>query len=695
MQAFQENENQEFVGMVTKILFTSDKASIFRFKTKAKEFTCLGSVTDIAQGDQFFVKGAWTEHPKFGRQLKVNAWEKIVPTSEERAVELLSTGLIKGVGPVTAQKIIDALGPGAVEKVLEDDHALRSVKGLGKKADSITRSIRETYDGLRVVGDLVSFGLTSGTAHRVYQKLGRGAAQMVRSNPYILTKVERIGFVKADEIAANLGIKGNSRFRVQAGITHVLQSAMSDEGHTYLPQDELVSRTLDLLNRNSTQETLRDDILKALSCDDFTTHEHGASFGWAVRFEREIAGHIRRLNRRVGFVDISRAVGEFEAKEKIVLTDDQKRAVAMVLEQGLSVLTGGPGVGKTSSIRAAISVYRRLHPGAEITLAAPTGRAARRMAEMSGLSATTIHKVLGIGYDGKPSYNKSNPLPCDLLVIDETSMMGIILFRQLLDAVGDSTNVLLVGDPDQLPSIEPGNVLRDMLKSDIPRVSLEKVFRQAAESQIVTNAHLINQGKFIAVDRSRTDFFLYEREEPEEIQKCVMYCIDKLGYDIMDVQVLCPMKNGPVGTIELNRLIQNTLNKGTGQLRTGDKVIQTRNDHKKQVYNGDIGRIKRTGSTISVKFNGDVIQYHGSELKDLDLAYAITVHKGQGSEFKAVIIILTTLHYPMLARNLLYTAITRAREKVVLIGTKKALAIAIKNNKPVQRYTLLADFLRG
>lgn len=686
-------EVSQYVGTVTKIVSSYETSSIFRLKTKTEEFTALGKVSGITQGEKLFVKGYWDTHPKFGKQLKVTGWEKIVPTSQENTIDLLSTGLIKGVGAATAKKIVDALGADAIEKILENQNVLQNVKGLGKKADSIAQSIRETYDGLAVTKDLISLGLTPGTANRIYQKMGRSAAKMVTANPYCLTKVDRIGFLKADDIAANLNIKGNSQFRIQAGITHVLHSAMNDEGHTYLPVEELVSRALTILNKNSMQESSRDDVLKALPNDDLVSHEKGISIKWVARFEQEIADHIKRLNHRVDFVDVTEAIKQFESREKITLAEAQKAAVAMVMEYGASILTGGPGVGKTRVVQAIISIFKAIHPDEDIILVAPTGRAARRMAEVTGLIATTIHKALGISYNGKPVHDRSNPLKCRLLIIDETSMMGIILFRQLLNAVGDNTIVLLVGDPDQLPSIEPGNVLRDLLKSNIPSVRLTEIFRQAAESQIVTSAHSINKGELLAIDRSKTDFFFVEREEPEAVQKSVLYYLQKLGYDLMDVQVLCPMKTGAVGTIELNRLIQDTVNKGTGQFRTGDKVIQTRNDNKKHVYNGDMGLIKRTGSTLSVKYNGDLTHYLPNEVKDIDLAYAVTIHKSQGSEYKAVIIVLTMQHFPMLARNLLYTAITRAKEKVVLIGTKKALAIAIKNNKPVQRYTLLADLI--
>lgn len=691
----------ECIGVISRFIFQTPRFAIFKLRTPKEDVIALGEIFNAREGEKLFLRGSWETHPKYGRQLKIKSWEKIVPTSKDEAIELLSSGLVKGVGPATAKKIVNVLGADAIEIILKNPEELKKVKGLGKRAERIAQSVQETYDRQRIIKDLASFGLTIGMAQRAFKHFGRPVVDYIRINPYYLTKVDMIGFVKADEIAHNIGIAKDSHFRVQAGILYVLSEALQNEGYTYLPAGELVNRSLAVLNKESPVVS-EEKVREVFDHEDIKVHGKGVSLERAVRCEEAIARHVKRLNRKVASLEPAPVIRLYEKREGVELTEDQAKAVTMVLNSGFSILTGGPGVGKTATIKAINAVARKIYPDMKIFFAAPTGRAARRISEVTGEMAYTIHKLLEFDHEGHPQYDTQNPLPCDLIIVDEASMVDIYIARQLLSALKTGTRVLFVGDVDQLPSVGPGDVLRDLLACpDIPRVTLDKVFRQAAKSQIIANAHRINKGQPLVIDNSKKDFIFLERESPEDICKTVVHWVKNLGCGPSEIQVLSPMKKGPVGTQEINRLIQESVNPSGEEIRlkntvfrVGDKVIQIRNNYAKEVFNGDIGTITATdGDTIMVRFSGHEIEYAGDELKEIELAYAITVHKSQGSEFKTVIIPVTTSHYVMLARNLIYTGITRATERVVLVGTKKALAIAIRNNKPVLRYTLLREFL--
>lgn len=697
-------EAQEYTGILTDYIYKKQQFAIFRFRSPKGNFTALGEVYGVNEGEKIYIRGNWETHPVYKKQFRVKAWEKVTPTSRENVIEALSCGLIKGVGPVMAERIVDKLGVNALEIILENPELLKDVKGLSpKKAAEAAQTIAQTYDALRIVAKLVGWGITKKTAFRIYKKFGRSTVEYIQANPYCLTNVEQIGFTKADEIARKIGIDKNSPYRIKAGILFALNEALWDKGHTYLPLGELVKVCLELLNKDGAGISDKDiaETLKGMM-DTLIIQENRVSLKWVTHYEREVAKNINRLNKMLSVIDPAPVIKCYETKEKIKLTEDQKRAVAMALNYGLSVLTGGPGVGKTATIKAIIAVYKMIMPGHTIKLAAPTGRAARRITEVSGKEAMTLHKLLDITREGRPAFNKHNPLPCQLLVADEMSMTDLLLAKNIFEAIKTGSRVLLVGDIDQLPSVGPGNILRDILGCEaIPRVTLNKVFRQAAKSQIIANAHRINKGQQLMIDTSKTDFFFFEREEPGDIIKCILHCINKLEYDVADTQVLSPLKKGPLGTHELNKTIQETINpKGQAikhsdkVFRVGDKVIQTKNDYGMGVFNGDIGVVEKIeGGSMFVRFNGDLVRYGYGNLNNLELAYCITIHKSQGSEFKVVIVPLTSSHYIMLARNLLYTAITRAKERVILVGSRKALAMAIKNNKPVLRYTHLKNFL--
>lgn len=681
-------------GTVRRFIYRNGDFGIFRLD----DTIALGEVPGVNEGDRLTVTGKWETHPRFGRQFRVKSWEKPVPSTREAAVEFLSSGLIKGVGPSTAQTIVDTLGPEAVKKILDGGPGLlKTVKGIGeKKAPEIARQVRETYQVSLVVGKLVGMGLSCKVALKAYKEFGRQAAEFVKKNPYCLTKLSLIGFHRADAIARNLGVSPSSPFRIEAALRHVLEEALWNEGHTYLPRSVVLSRALDLLNKEEDCVT-PDRAEKVLERTEGLTVGEEVSFDWVRRFERDIASDVRRLaSQRYSVPDVPGNL-----IPGIALTPDQENAVRTTLSGGISILTGGPGVGKTQTVKAVIEAFRRENPFGKIVLCAPTGRAARRLTELTGHPAHTIHKLIGMREDGA-NFNRNNPLDCDLLVVDETSMLGVIMAKRLFEAVPDGCRVLLVGDADQLPSVEPGNILRDLLDK-VPTVRLTKVFRQAAESRIIQNAHRINKGEMVLIDRYRDDFVLLEREDPEDVRECVKTWAKNLPYGPLDIQVLSPMRKGPLGTVELNRLLQGEnpgpeLRYGQFAFHVGDKVIHIKNNYAKGVMNGDLGMVEEIKEVdgepaLFVRYNGDVVEYAPGDLDELEPAAAYTVHKAQGAEFKCVIVPVHTSHYVMLYRSLLYTAVTRAREKLVLVGTRKALAMAIRNDRPVQRHTALASLL--
>ncbi|RPF49449.1 RecD/TraA family predicted helicase [Thermodesulfitimonas autotrophica] len=627
-------------GIVRRFIYRSGDFGIF----KLDDTIALGEVPGVSEGDKLTVRGKWETHPKFGRQFRVKSWEKPVPSTKEAAVEFLSSGLIKGVGPATAQTIVDTLGPDAVKKILDGGPGLlKTVKGIGeKKAPEIARQVRETYQVSLAVSELVGMGLSCRVALKAYKEFGRRAAEFVRQNPYCLTKLDLIGFHRADAIARNLGIAPSSPFRTEAALRHTLNEALWTEGHTCLPEGELISRALELLNKEGDYVS-PEQAAAVLSRMEGIARNGKVAFSWARRFEEEIARDVKRLaaakHPKPEALERRYPVPEKENLENLIpgvtLTPDQVHAVRVALSGGISILTGGPGVGKTQTVRAVIEAFRRENPFGSVVLCAPTGRAARRLAELTGHPAHTIHKLIGMREDGA-ARNKNSPLDCDLLVVDEASMAGIIMAKRLLEAVPDGCRVLLVGDVNQLPSVEPGNVLRDLLDK-VPTVRLTKVFRQAAESRIILNAHRINRGEMVLIDRYRDDFVLLEREDPEDVKSCVKTFVERLPYGPMDLQVLSPMRKGPLGTIELNKLLQRNrpgprVAHGQFAYQVGDKVIHTKNNYLKGVMNGEIGVVEEIrevdgAPVLYVRYNGDVVEYTRDDLDELEPAWVITIHK--------------------------------------------------------------------
>jgi len=633
---------------------------------------------------------------------------------------------VKGCGEKRAKQIVDVLGENALDIIMQEgEDCLLPIRGIGhQKASSIVTSVRSSFEVQQIMMELSKYGISTSIVVKAYKEFGSNTLDIIKRNPYQLTKLDLIGFLKADEIAKRLGIMPNSMFRIESCVDYMLKKMCFDFGHCFIPEVELIDGVLKVLNHNTDVHITRDEVEQGI----FQLEENGRVIieeggiypPFLYRSEKRLAQRLLRFMRsgsdNVNMAAIDAAIKDYQVRFKMVLAEGQREAIRKLFTENLLILTGGPGCGKTASVKAVIDVYQRLHSVARIALAAPTGRASRKLTEVTGLDAATIHRLINFRPGEEPEFNESNPLEADLLIVDEISMMDIQLADLLFRAINpNKTKVLLVGDQDQLPSVNPGNVLKDMLDAGVPHVRLTEVFRQAQNSQIVTNAHRINKGESIVIDPAKQDFYFIQREKPEEIAATIRNSVvrfTQLGYTSADILVLSPMKKGPIGTEELNRVLQETLNPsaphkeeiavGKTIFRVGDKIIQTKNNYTKEVFNGDIGTIDRIdylldkeGQVTEEKglyctINGQMVTYTKEELHELQLAYSITIHKSQGGQAPIVIIPVSTSHYILLARNLIYTGITRAESKVVLVGTKKALQIAINNNKIVARYTRLA-----
>jgi exodeoxyribonuclease V alpha subunit len=691
-----------------------------------KEITITGTIYGVEPNEKITVYGAWFKHPQFGDQYRVERWERPIPKSKEQVIAFLSSSLVKGCGEKRAQQIVEALGEHALDIIMKEGEAcLLPIRGIGQqKASSIVASVRSSFEVQQIMMELSKYGISTNIVVKAYKEFGSNTLEIIKRNPYQLTKLDLIGFLKADEIAKRLGIMPNSMFRIESCVDYVLKKMCFDFGHCFIPESELIDEVLKVLNHNTDVYITRDEVEQGI----FQLEENGRVIieeggiypPFLYRSEKRLAQRLLRFMRsgsnNVNMDAIDTAIKDYQVRSKMVLAEGQREAIRKLFTENLLILTGGPGCGKTASVKAVIDVYQRLNPVARIALAAPTGRASRKLTEVTGLDAATIHRLINFRPGEEPEFNESNPLEADLLIVDEISMMDIQLADLLFRAINpNKTKVLLVGDQDQLPSVNPGNVLKDMMDAGVPHVRLTEVFRQAQNSQIVTNAHRINKGESIVIDPGKQDFYFIQREKQEEIAATIRNSVvrfTQLGYTAADILVLSPMKKGPIGTEELNRVLQETLNPsaphkeeiavGKTIFRVGDKIIQTKNNYTKEVFNGDIGTIDRIdylldkeGQVTEEKglyctINGQVVTYTKEELHELQLAYSITIHKSQGGQAPIVIIPVSTSHYIMLARNLIYTGITRAESKVVLVGTKKALQIAIKNNKIVARYTRLA-----
>jgi len=706
-------------------------------------------------GELLSVEGEWEKDPKYGRQLHITNFTQRLPASKEGIARYLGSGLIKGVGPKKAQRIVEHFGEQTLAIIEQQPERLSEVKGISAKdREQIEKSWAEQSEIKELHLFLQSHDVSMNLATRIYKQFGQESIKVVRENPYKLAQdVHGIGFRTADDIAVKLGLPRDSIPRIATGLKFVLAQAANDDGHCFLPENDLVYRASELLQAPSelisiAMEQLRDEkdvflepplplqvVVTSQAVDEQVPLNNKSEAGESTPHQRIYFGPFwhaengsARLLRKVlhspsKLPPVSQqhwdAVFNYLAEKRtMVLTEKQRTAVQMAYHSKVSILTGGPGTGKSTSIRALLMVLRKRK--IEVALAAPTGRAAKRLTEATGavgFQAKTLHRLLEYApHDNTYQRNEENPLPYQFVVVDEASMIDILLFYHLLKALPTDAHLLLVGDADQLPSVGPGNVLRDLLRSgSIPSIVLTELFRQAQQSQIVVNAHRINAGQMPLLKRDAgSDFFFVTEEDPIRAQHLVLDFLQRRipnHYHLnpmTDIQVLSPMYKGPLGVTSLNEELQARLNPGASitlewgghVFRLGDKVMQVRNDYDKGVFNGDVGWIRvidKDNSIVKVEFLEEagplLVSYHFHELDELVLAYAVTVHKSQGSEYPAIVLALVNQHYMLLQRNLLYTAITRAKRLCVIVGQHRALEAAVKNNRVALRNTGLAERL--
>lgn len=753
-------------GSVESIVFRNEDNhyTVARFRPNESGYllrtneltTIVGALPGVQVGELLSVEGEWETDPRYGRQLHISSFVQRLPASPEGMVRYLSSGLIKGIGPKKAQKIVDYFGEQTLAILEQQPERLNEVKGISAKdRGQIISAWLEQAEIKELHLFLQSHEVSINLATRIYKQYGQEAIRVVRENPYQLAdEVYGIGFRTADEIAVKLGLPRDSEPRLATGLKYALAQAANEDGHCFLPAGELLSRASEMLLASpdllaSALERLRHerDIFieppltfeyalsttekdAVLEQDEPDAEQEAANqrvyFGPFWHAEQGSARLLRALLRSPGELPpVSQttweAVFNFLAERRnIVLTAKQREAVQMAYSRKVSILTGGPGTGKSTSLRALLMLLHKRR--VRVALAAPTGRAAKRLTEATGaasMPAKTLHRLLEfVPHDNSYLRNESNPLPYDFVIVDEVSMIDILLFYHLLKALPPTAHLLLVGDADQLPSVGPGNVLRDLLRSEaVPCVRLTDLFRQAAASQIIVNAHRINAGQMPSLkSEPGGDFYFIAEEDPVRVQRRVLDYVQrripqhyKLN-PLSEIQVLSPMYKGAVGVSLLNEELQARLNPNTaGQLewgghifRVGDKVMQVRNDYDKGVFNGDIGwihQISRESAKLKVEFQEEagpmLVEYEFHELDELVLAYAVTIHKSQGSEYPAIVVPLVQQHYMLLQRNLLYTAITRAKRLCVLIGQPRALEVAVKNDRVALRNTGLAERLRA
>ncbi|MFT5365606.1 MAG: exodeoxyribonuclease V alpha subunit [Candidatus Latescibacterota bacterium] len=705
-------------GIVDRITFQNEENgyTIARLQVEGQRggepVTIVGETLSMNPGESVVLEGEWTTHKQFGRQFKIASYQMVHPSSVEGMRRYLGSGLIKGVGPVTAKRIVNYFGEESLAVIEGDPERLAEVDGLGpKRAKLIVKAWAEQQEIHNVMLFLQSHEVGTGYAVKIWKKYGQEAVSLIQDNPYRLAvDVWGIGFLTADRIAQKMGVPAHSDRRIQAGLQHVLNEAADKDGHVFLSEEELIEACAQALE--VPVEAIPPCIGQLANDEAVVVHEGRVYLPHLYYAEKGTATRCFQLSQvqRIELGDIPSEIGAIELRDDVTFAPLQKQALEKALSHNLLVLTGGPGTGKTTTIKGLIALLEARKK--RIALAAPTGRAAKRMSEATGYEAKTIHRLLK--YSPKENAfekNFENPLEVDALIVDEVSMVDTVLMNSLLRAVPISASVVLVGDTDQLPSVGAGNVLRDIIASGtVETVALNEIFRQAQTSRIITNAHTINTGQMPDIQNDRdSDFFFLEAEEPDLVVETVCgLCASRLpktyGLNaIDDIQVLAPMYRGETGANNLNRVLQEklnpngqVLNRGGAQFRVGDKVMQIRNNYDKDVFNGDMGRIVTIDEEmVSVNFQDRPVVYELSELDELVLAYAVSVHKSQGAEYKAVVMPLTTQHYMMLQRNLLYTAITRAKTLVVLVGTKKALFMAVQNNMVSQRHTTLAERIRA
>lgn len=729
-------------GVIERITFQSDETgyTVARLTDeRGKLVTVVGHLPGVHPGEAVALGGRWLSHPQHGWQFKAESCRLSLPATVQGIEKYLGSGLIKGVGPVGARKIVEHFGLYTLDVIEQEPGRLTEVPGIGpKRGRQIAAAWTEQKAIKEVMLVLQSLGISTSHAVRIYKAYGDEAIAVVRNDPYRLARdVHGIGFITADTIARQLGLPVDSPARVAASLRHLLSQVADEEGHVCLPRPALVERARALLARDEADgadwappiaeaiERLAREASLWLEPDPEGEEElvylapfRHAELGAANRLTALYHAPLDRL-AACGEIDFERAFAWLEARGGITLTERQRAAVQTALTERVSVLTGGPGTGKTMCLHSAVRLARA--KGARVTLLAPTGRAAKRLAELTGEPAATIHRLLRLRPGGGAEFNETQPLDADLVIVDEVSMLDLLLANTLLKAIPSGAHLLLVGDVDQLPSVGAGAVLADIIRAGtLPVVRLDTVFRQAQESLIIQNAYRVNAGELPLwgprgrAAAPREDFFLLRAEEPEAAANAVVELVGtrlprRYGFAPADIQVLSPMHRGPAGVGALNERLQAALNppaphkpelRAAGRLlRLGDRVLVTRNDYEREVFNGDLGQVQAVdveGGELTVRLDdGRTAVFPTHDFDELALAYALSIHKAQGSEFRAVVLPMLTSHYVMLARNLLYTGLTRARELAVVVGQPRALAIAVRNDRVAHRHGLLAHRLRA
>jgi len=709
-------------GLVERVTFHNADNGFCVLRAKARGHrdlvTVIGHAATISAGEWITASGEWVNDRTHGQQFKARFMRTSAPTSVEGIEKYLGSGMIRGIGPVYAKKMVKAFGEKVFDVIEAEPGRLREVTGIGAvRAKRITDAWAEQKVVREIMVFLHSNGVGTARAVRIYKTYGADAVQVMTENPYRLARdIRGIGFKTADAIAMKLGIEKTAIIRIRAGISYALTEAM-DEGHCGLPTEELAPLAVDLLEvpKELVQTALDLELAEGNVIADSVGETPCVFLAGLYRAERVIAERLLRLMNGTlpwSWIDPDKALPWIEQKTGLALAESQVVAIRLALLSKVLVITGGPGVGKTTIVNSILRILAA--KGVKLLLCAPTGRAAKRMTEATGFEAKTIHRLLEVNPKGGGFKRDSdNPLDCDLLVVDETSMVDVMLMQALVKAIPDDAALLIVGDIDQLPSVGPGQILADVIASGaVSVVRLTEVFRQAAQSRIITTAHRINQGAMpdLSKPEGDSDFYFVQADDPETAVPRIIELVktripQRFGLDpIRDIQVLCPMNRGGVGARSLNIELQAALNPA-GERKVerfgwtfapGDKVMQIENDYDKEVYNGDIGYIDDVdpeAAELTASFDGRSVIYGFGELDTLVPAYAATIHKSQGSEYPAVVIPVLTQHYAMLQRNLLYTGVTRGKRLVVLVGQKKAVAIAVKNVSGRRRWSKLNEWL--
>ena len=728
-------EDEIITGTVEEVTFQNDANgfTVLELDSDGELVVAVGVMPGVTAGETVTLTGTFTIHPSFGRQFKATAFSRAMPETTDQIYKYLASGVIHGIGPKKAMLIVEQFGSETLSVIEKEPERLAVIRGISKEqATAIGEEFTKQFAMRTVMLGLEKYGLSPAECVRIYKKLGIQAVEKVCENPYVLCGLGiGISFERAEAIEEKLDTKPSPDFRVSEGILHVVRYNTVSHGHTCIPREKLLQPSAELLGITKDDADIAIDRLTATG-QLLTSKIDGREFLFlpqAYNDERKIAN---RMSIVAGFPPpkietLPEQIDAIEHKNKVTYEEQQRRAIATAANKGLLILTGGPGTGKTTTIKGIIGIFERQH--LEISLAAPTGRAAKRMSEVTGMEAKTIHRLLEVEWDDddRPTFRRNikNPLSCQVLILDELSMVDIHLFASLLDALPLGCRLILVGDSDQLPPVGAGNVLHDLIESGVlPVVCLTQVFRQALESKIVTNAHKIVAGEMPDLrNDGNKDFFHIERpSSAAAAQTVINLCTERLpsayGWDpLTDIQIITPSHKGETGTNNLNKLLQNELNPPDGKkqqvtvagklFREGDKVMQVKNNYNIEwespeekgvgIFNGDIGILKKIdihSGMVTVDFDGRVAELAAENLDDIELAYAVTVHKSQGSEFKAVIIPAVNIVPNLAYRNLLYTAVTRARDMLVTVGTAAQIEYMTANDRKARRYSALAHFLK-